>query len=81
MALRDELVRVVEESGAHLPHDFGDETSLIRSGILDSTALFDIALWIEERAAPGFDLTAFDLTEEWDTLARLLIFIERHARA
>jgi acyl carrier protein len=81
MSLRDELVRVIEASGAHLPHGFDDETSLIRSGVLDSTALFDLALWIEDRVAPGFDLTAFDLAEEWDTLARLQTFVERHARA
>jgi acyl carrier protein len=81
MSARDELVRVIEASGARLPDDFDDQTSLIRSGLLDSTALFDIALWIEERVEPGFDLTAFDLAEEWDTLARLLTFVERHARA
>jgi acyl carrier protein len=81
MSLRDELVRVIEASGAHLPSELGDDTSLIRSGRLDSTALFELALWIEERVAPGLDLTAFDLAEEWDTLAKLLAFIEQHQRA
>jgi acyl carrier protein len=81
MALRDELVQVIAASGAPLPDDLGDDTSLIRSGLLDSTALFDLALWVEERVAPGLDLTSFDLSEEWDTLARLQAFIERHARA
>ena len=81
MALRDELVQVIAASGAPLPNDLADDTSLIRSGLLDSTALFDLALWVEERVAPGLDLTSFDLSEEWDTLARLQAFIERHARA
>ena len=81
MPLREELVRVIEASGATLPCDVGDDTSLIRSGLLDSTALFDLALWIEERVAPGLDLASFDLAEEWDTLAKLLAFIERHAPA
>lgn len=81
MSLRDELVRVIEEGGAMLPGDLDDHTSLIRSGILDSTALFELALWIEDRVAPGLDLTAFDLAEEWDTLAKMRRFIERHPRA
>ena len=81
MALRDELVRVIEASGATLPSDLDDHTSLIRSGLLDSTALFDLALWIEERVPPGLDLTSFELAEEWDTLAKLQAFIARHRGA
>lgn len=81
MSRREELVRVIEASGATLPRDVGNDTSLIRSGRLDSTALFELALWIEERVAPGLDLTSFDLAEEWDTLAKLLAFIEHHAPA
>jgi len=81
MSVRDELLQVIEASGAPLPDDLDDDTSLIRSGLLDSTALFDLALWVEERVEPGLDLTSFDLSEEWDTLARLQAFIERHARA
>jgi acyl carrier protein len=80
MSLRDELLQVIEASGAPLPNDLDDDTSLIRSGLLDSTALFDLALWVEERVEPGLDLTSFDLSEEWDTLARLQAFIERHVR-
>ena len=80
-SLRDDLVRVIEASGANLPSNFGDETSLIHSGILDSTALFEVVLWIEEHVAPGLDLTAFDLAEEWDTVAKLLAFVGKHSRA
>lgn len=81
MTLRDELVRIIEASGATLPSDLDEHTSLIQSGLLDSTALFDLALWVEERVAVGLDLTSFDLTEEWDTLAKLQAFIERHTAA
>lgn len=80
MSLRDDLVRAIEESGATLPADFNDDTSLISSGILDSTALFELALWIEDRVVPGLDLTTFDLAEEWDTIAKLLAFIGRHGK-
>jgi acyl carrier protein len=71
MALRDDLVRVLEASGAPLPEPLDEHTSLIHSGVLDSTALFDLALWIEARLGTALDLTAFDLAEEWDTLAKL----------
>jgi acyl carrier protein len=79
MSLRNELVRMIEASGATLPADLDDDASLISSGLLDSTALFELALWVEERVAPGLDLTTFDLAEEWDTITKLLAFIEKHA--
>jgi hypothetical protein len=75
---RDELREALEVSGATLPQDFDDDTSLIRSGLLDSMALFNLALWVEERVTPGLDLTAFDLSAEWDTLRLLRAFIARH---
>lgn len=79
-SLRDDLVRVIRESGVELPRDFNDDTSLIRSGLVDSTALFDVVLWVEERIAPGLDLTELDLTEEWDTVRKLLAFVARYQR-
>jgi len=80
MSLRNALVRVIEDGGAQLPADLDDHMSLIQSGILDSTALFELTLWVEDHVAPGTDLTTFDLAEEWDTIAKLLAFIERHAQ-
>ena len=79
-ALRAELLRVIAQSGAAVPDDVQDDASLIRSGLLDSTALFELAVWIEERIAPGLDLTTFDLAEEWDTLRKLMLFVERYPR-
>jgi acyl carrier protein len=80
MALREEILRVIGEAGASLPEGVDDDTSLIRSGLLDSTALFELAVWLEERVAPGLDLTSFDVAEEWDTLAKLMRFVERYGR-
>ena len=81
MSLRDELVDAIGVSCVELPAAFDDHTSLIRSGLLDSTALFELVLWVEERVEPGLDLSTFDLAEEWDTVAKLLAFIHRHRRA
>jgi hypothetical protein len=77
----DEVREALEVSGVSLPHDFDDDTSLIRSGLLDSMALFKLALWVEERVAPGLDLTTFDLSTEWDTPRLLRDFIARHGAA
>ena len=78
MSLRDDLVRAIEESGVQLLADVDDNASLISSGLLDSTALFEVAPWVEEHVARELDLTTFDLVEEWDTIAKLLAFVERH---
>ncbi len=80
MTSPDELRAAIELSGVALPRDVDDDTSLIRSGLLDSMALFNLALWVEERVAPGLDLTSFDLAAEWDTLRLLQAFLARHGK-
>ncbi len=77
MALRDDLVRAIEDSGAVVPAGLADDTPLISSGVLDSIALMKVALWVEGRIGGRLDMTAFDLVAEWDTIGRLLQFIER----
>jgi acyl carrier protein len=79
MPTRAELLGALEQAGVDLPPDFDDRTPLISSGLLDSTALFELALWVEDHVAPGLDLAAFDVNEEWDTVEGLLEFIEHHA--
>lgn len=53
-------------------------TSLIQSGLLGSLAVFQLATWIEQEVEAPIDLTAFNLTEAWDTIADILRFIEIH---
>jgi hypothetical protein len=80
MPTRAQLLAVLADSDADVPADLEDNAPLITSGLLDSTALFQLALWMEEHVAPGLDLTTFDVTSEWGSVTRLLAFIERHAR-
>jgi acyl carrier protein len=75
MTVRRELQAFLTANGIPA-EDIRDDLSLIQSGIFDSTALFDLALWVEERM-PGLDLTSFNLVEEWDTPAKLIAFLER----
>jgi acyl carrier protein len=51
------------------------DKSLIRSGLLDSLALFNLALWIEERIGAPIDLSTLPLTDVWDTAAAIAAFI------
>lgn len=77
MAFRDELARVLTAAGTRVPAGFADDTSLIRSGLVESTVLFELSLWVEERIGRELDLRSFDLVEEWDTPAGLEDFIRR----
>ena len=80
MSLRDRLVAFIKGQDLDPGFQFKEDTSLIQSGVLDSLALFNLALWIEQQIDPQVDLTAFDLAKQWDTMADILRFIERHRR-
>ena len=71
------LLAFIQEQNVDLNGDMTSETSLIRSGLFDSLALLNLALWIEKEVGRPIDLTQFDLPNEWDTPADILNFIER----
>lgn len=78
MSLHDRLVTFIKELNLELNGELKDDTSLIKSGLFDSLALFNLAVWVEQEINLNLDLTAFDLVKEWDTIADVLNFIERH---
>lgn len=78
MSLRHHLVEIIKRSNLELNIDLKDDTSLIKSGFFDSLALFNLATWIEQEIRTPIDLTSFDLSKEWDTIADILKFIEKH---
>jgi hypothetical protein len=51
--------------------------SLIKSGRLDSVALFNLALWIEEKIGRPLDPSSFDMPDAWDTADSIIEFIAR----
>lgn len=77
MSLRDELVDLINGSGMEPGLELNDDTSLIQSGLVDSMALFNVALWIEKNAGSSLDFTTIDVTKEWDTIGDILNFLER----
>jgi acyl carrier protein/GNAT superfamily N-acetyltransferase len=77
-ALKAELERALESWGVD-PADFADEhNSLIGAGLLDSLALFNLSVWLEERIGRPIDPAQLDVVTQWDSVASILHFIERH---
>jgi acyl carrier protein/GNAT superfamily N-acetyltransferase len=79
-ALHAELAAALQSWGLALD-EAGADASLIRSGRLDSVALFNLALWVEERIGAPVDPTSFDVVAEWDTPASIVAFVLRRRTA
>ena len=73
---RQGLIAAIESSD--MDGELQDDTSLIKSGKLDSLGLFNVVLFVENELGPDFDVTSFDLSREWDTIADILRFIAKH---
>ena len=81
MSLHQELLKLLREQEIEFDNvALNERTSLIRSGLLNSLALFNIANWIEEQVPSSVDLTSFDVTKEWDTVEDILNFVQKHSR-
>ena len=77
-SIRDRLVRLLEEGNQNSDVQLGDDTSLIRSGLLDSLGLFRLALWIEKETRSKLDLESLDPAKEWETIQEILNFVTKH---
>ncbi|HKZ41903.1 MAG TPA: hypothetical protein VJ044_13140 [Candidatus Hodarchaeales archaeon] len=78
MSLRDQLLDLINGSGMEPDRELKDDTSLIKSGRFDSMALFNLALWIEGKIDSKLEFTEIDVSKEWDTIADILNFLEKH---
>lgn len=78
---REVLVRLLKEllaeSEQELEGELRDDTSLIRSGLLDSLALLQIAEWVSEELGGALVLEQVDIRSEWDTVTDIVGFLER----
>jgi len=77
VALRDELLALIDGWGLDLPSDLDDHSPLIASGLLDSLALFNLILWIETKIGHSIDPTTVDVAREWASIADILQYIHR----
>lgn len=74
---RDSLFALLGEVRVTGTGGIRDDESLIRSGLVDSTGLFRLAVWVEEQVGRPLDLTTFDLAASWDTVRGILEFVAR----
>ena len=78
MSLRDQLIDLINGNDMGLGRELKDDTSLIESGRIDSLALFNLVSWIEGKIDSELDITAINVSKEWDTIADILNFLEKH---
>ena len=73
---RRKLLAILVESVPSLTTDqLTDATSLVRSGLVDSLGLLNIASFVEGEIGRQLDEVTFDPAREWDTIADILEFI------
>ena len=78
VSLHDRLITFIKELDLGVDGNLKKETSLIKSGLFDSFALFNMAVWIEQEIDTQVDLATFDLSKEWDTITDILNFIQNN---
>ena len=74
---RTALIAFLKSRDVLLPEGWDDDTSLVRSGILDSLALLDLILWLEQRLGRPIDPSALELAEALDSIRDILAFLAR----
>jgi acyl carrier protein len=77
-ALLAELRRLVLSGAPSIAADLPDNAPLITSGLLESAALLNVALWVEDRLGVALELGDLDLAAEWDSMSAIVGFVERH---
>jgi acyl carrier protein len=77
MSLHDRLTQFIRGLAVEQPKDLTDATELIGSGLINSLALFQLALWIEQEVGSPVDVSAVDLPAAWNTVPDIVRFIER----
>lgn len=84
MSSRDRLVRFLEgrlqKSGKTQAGGLRQGESLIKSGLLDSLSLLQLAVWIEGEVGVALTLAEIDIANDWDTVDDILRYIETRRR-
>jgi neutral ceramidase len=80
-SLRARLMLLLRELSLGADLELTPDTSLLRSGLLDSLATLQLTEWIQREVGPDVDLLQFDLSAEWETVGRIEQFVERYPRS
>ncbi len=74
---RPRLMRFLADTGRVTQGALDANSPLITSELIDSVTLFELAMWIEEEVGRPLDLTRIALPGDWDTVDRIIAFVER----
>jgi acyl carrier protein len=77
----DDLIKAFGEWSPALAQDVARDTPLLTTGRLDSMAVFQLLLWIEERVGHPIDVTGIDMPSQWNTVNDIVAFVERERGA
>lgn len=75
--LERELIEAIEAWSPSLAGRIQPETPLFQSGQLDSLALFNLVLWVEDRVGEPVDAGSLDPVREWSTVSAILRYIQQ----
>lgn len=76
MSAHDDLLAAFATWSPTLAEGVTRDTPLLTSGRLDSTGVFQLLLWIEERVGHPIDVTSIDMPAQWDNVNAIVAFIE-----
>jgi len=71
------VIAFLETTSAQFPAPIAADTVIIESGLLDSQALFQLSLWIEDQIGAPLSLESLDIAADWNTPEAVARFIAR----
>jgi acyl carrier protein len=75
VSLQDELLEFLGEQGIGGDAVLDAGTPLFETGTLDSLALFNLVLWVEEKTGAPLDPQSLDLVREWASVRDIVAFV------
>ncbi|HET6463781.1 MAG TPA: phosphopantetheine-binding protein [Candidatus Krumholzibacteria bacterium] len=80
MSPHEDLIAAFVTWSPSLAENVARDTPLLTSGRLDSMAVFQLLMWIEERLGHTLDVTVIDMPAQWNTVNDIIAFVEKARR-
>jgi acyl carrier protein len=75
--MHDELIAAIVDWNPLLAGTVERTTPLITSSRIDSLGLLQLVMWIEARIGAPIDVTAIDMSREWDDVDSIVRFVQQ----
>jgi len=76
-AIRERLSAFLRDAEIRGASAVRADQSLIKSGLVDSQALFRLVIWIEQETGSPIDLQEVNLSRDLDTIENIVAFVEK----